>query len=257
MASPSQREILEAVTALARQYPAPLADEQLADAARIADHVSIVIARARADGRLLDLCGGIGLFSVSCAALGMQVTLVDDFQDSNNRPVADEALRLHRSRGVTVIQADVLTDPLAQVPAGCLDVLTCFDALEHWPKNPRSILHRAMSWLKPGGLFVLQTPNAVNLRKRLTVPLGIGDWSPFDHWYSDEVFRGHIREPSVRDLRKIAADLALNNVEILGRNWLGYSSRFGFARILTRLLDKPLRLRPTLCSNIYLIGRKP
>ena len=186
----------------------------------------------------------------------MRVTLIDDFGDSNNRPVAKEALRLHQKAGVRILAGDVATATFDIAPAS-IDVLTCFDALEHWHHNPRRILHSALAWLRPGGLLVSQTPNCVNLRKRLTVPFGIGKWSPFDNWYSEETFRGHVREPDVSDLRRIGADLRLEQIEILGRNWLGAIGRTGAVAAITRVIDKPLRLRPSLCSNIYLIGRKP
>ena len=43
-------------------------------------------------------------------------------------------------------------------------------------------------------------PNCVNLRKRLTVPLGRGKWSPMADWYEQPSFRGHVREPdALRD----------------------------------------------------------
>lgn len=252
----NRARIREAVADLARQYPPSLVDEQVADIDRIADHIALVADRVGTSVELLDLCGGIGLFSVGCAAVGMRVTLVDDFGDSNNRPIARETLRIHEKLRVRVLAGDVATSQFDVAPAS-IDVLTCFDALEHWHHNPRRILHTAFSWLRPGGLLVLQTPNCVNLRKRITVPLGKGKWSPFDHWYREDTFRGHVREPDVSDLRRIGADLGLEQIEILGRNWLGLIGRSGLVLAMTRLIDQPLRLRPSLCSNIYLVGRKP
>jgi hypothetical protein len=63
--------------------------------------------------------------------------------------------------------------------------------------------------LKPGGLFFLRAPNCVILRKRITVPLGVGKWSSMDEWYEREMFGGHIRGPDVGHLRYIARDLGL------------------------------------------------
>jgi hypothetical protein len=96
----------------------------------------------------------------------------------------------------------------------------------------------------------------VNIRKRITIPLGMGKWSPMTEWYEAEVFRGHVREPDVGDLRYIAEDLGLIDTKVMGRNWLGYESRFGWVRSLTPLADQLLRLFPSLCSDLYLIGRK-
>ena len=75
-------------------------------------------------------------------------------------------------------------------------------------------------------------------------------------WYETEVFRGHVREADVSDLLYIAKDMRLAEVRIVGRNWLGYFSNNAGIRIAARLFDYPLRLRPQLCSDIYMLGKK-
>ena len=167
----------------------------------------------------------------------------------------DAALELHRSLGVTVEARDPLVKGFA-FPPESLDAVTCFDSMEHWHRSPRQLFASIRAALVPGGLFVLGVPNCVNLRKRITVPFGRGKWSQMSHWYETEIFRGHVREPDVDDLHYIARDMRLADVEILGRNWAGYAGS-RLVRTLTALVDRPLRLRPTLCSDLYLVGRKP
>ena len=104
---------------------------------------------------------------------------------------------------------------------------------------------------------MLGVPNCVNLRKRIMVPCGFGAWSLMKDWYEPPVFRGHVREPSVGDLRYIAQDMNLTNVSILGRNWLGYVSRYKTVRAITPLVDGFLAHFPSLCADIYLLGTKP
>jgi len=111
--------------------------------------------------------------------------------------------------------------------------------------------------MNPLGRFVLAVPNCVNLRKRLTVPLGRGKWSSMKDWYEPESFRGHVREPDVQDLECIAKDLKLQNVRVVGRNWLGHQSTSKLIRTLTGLVGPLIQLRPSLCSDIYLVGEKP
>jgi hypothetical protein len=103
---------------------------------------------------------------------------------------------------------------------------------------------------------VLGVPNSVNARKRLTVPFGKGAWSPMEEWYEQSEFHGHVREPDVSDLRYIASDMGLREIQIIGRNWLGYYGRPA-VRAITTLADPLLRLRPSLCSDLYLLGRAP
>jgi hypothetical protein len=78
--------------------------------------------------------------------------------------------------------------------------------------------------------FILGTPNCVNLRKRITVPLGRAKWSQVEDWYERPAFQGHAREPDHDDCRYIARDLALRDIRLIGRNWLGRTSPHAWIR---------------------------
>jgi hypothetical protein len=121
----------------------------------------------------------------------------------------------------------------------------------------QKLCSQVLAKLKPGGRFVLGVPNCVNLRKRLTAPLGSGKWSSIADWYEEPIFRGHVREPDVDDLLYIARDMGLVGVRVKGGNWLGISSPRRSVKIATRLIDYPLRLMPAFCANLYLVGHKP
>jgi SAM-dependent methyltransferase len=215
--------------------------------------VQLVADRYGTAARVCDVGGGIGLFSLGCAVLGMQVTLVDDFGDPVNAAFGPDVLTLHRDRGVRIISRDVIEQGIVFEPSS-FDAITSFDSIEHWHHSPRRLLHGLTTALSPGGALVLGAPNRVNLRKRLTTPFGHNAWSPFDEWYLPDRFRGHVREPTVGEFRRIARDLELTEVEIFGRNWLGLTHTERTTRALTRLADRPLRRWPSLCSDIYLLG---
>lgn len=257
---------------LAQRFPAPLVQAQLKDVGRISFQIRLVAERMGVDVSLCDIGSGLGLFPAACAKLGMRVTMMDDFghpfgegadvdsfrdaPDSVNYDLVAPTLEVHRSLGVRVEARDPLTAGFG-FPNRSLDVVTTFDSMEHWHHSPKRLFASVMEALKPGGLFVIGGPNAVNLRKRITVPLGRGKWTEMAHWYETQRFRGHVREPDVDDLRYIARDLGLTAVEVLGRNWSGYLSPRRSVRAATALVDPLLRLRPSLCSEIYLVGRKP
>jgi SAM-dependent methyltransferase len=253
---PTPQAIRGTLLELARQYPPDMADGQARDAERIAYHIELVAAGPNFPGRIADVGGGVGLFSVGCAALGMDSWLVDDFGDEINRQQGDGPLAVHRKHGVHVVKRNVVAEGLDFEPES-FDVITSFDSMEHWHQSPKALFAQIRRLLKPGGLFVLGVPNCVSLRKRISVPLGVGKWSDMKYWYEEPFFRGHVREPDVDDLHYIARDMKLENVRITGRNWLGYYSRFGLVRALTPAADLPLRWFPSLCSDIYLVANKP
>jgi 2-polyprenyl-3-methyl-5-hydroxy-6-metoxy-1,4-benzoquinol methylase len=253
--SVSVKGLERTLRSIALKYPADLVQSQLSDVTRIAFNIDLVLSRQGQDVTICDLAGGIGLFSVGCAALGMKSILVDDFGDAINLRVGDAVLDLHRSYGVQVIKRNIVTQGIDFAP-DTIHAVTCFDAMEHFPRSPKTLFASVMRALSPGGLFVLAVPNCVNLRKRITVPLGMGKWSSMQDWYESERFRGHVREPDVEDLHYIARDIGLRDTTILGRNWLGYRNTRRAQRLLTRTSDRLLQLYPPVCSNIYLVGRK-
>jgi SAM-dependent methyltransferase len=158
--------------------------------------------------------------------------------------------------GVQIIKRDCVTVSI-EFPENTFDVVTSFDSIEHWHGSPKPALHALNRALRPGGLFLIGVPNCVNLRKRLTVPCGYGRWCSIQDWYEAPTFRSHVHEPDVGELLYIARDLDLCDVGIYGRNWLGYSNQQrAIVRAGTFLVDHLIRVRPSLCSNIYLAGRK-
>jgi SAM-dependent methyltransferase len=253
--APDTDIIEQTLIAIAMEYPPALVDGQRSDIPRVAFNIGLVLNRKDRRISLCDLGGGIGLFSVGCAALGMKSVLIDDFGDEVNDQFGDAIFEIHKSYGVEVIRADVTSGTLPLQPCS-MDAVTCFDSMEHWHRSPKPLLASVMRILKPEGVFVLGVPNRANLRKRVSVPLGYGKWSSMEDWYEPLKFRGHVREPDVDDLGYIARDMGLVDWQIYGRNWMGYSSPRRLVRLATYICDGPLRLFPSMCGEIYLVGKK-
>lgn len=238
---------------IALQYPPDLVAAQLSDVNRIAFHIRLIRERIPDHAAVCDVGGGVGLFSIGCAALGMDVLLIDDFADNLNERYGSSILDLHRRNGVQIITSDVLEAPPRLKPAS-LNAVTSFDVLEHLHHSPRPLLRSMVEALLPGGTFLIATPNCANLRKRVMGVFGKIQWSEFDSWYNEPTFRGHVREPDINDLRAVAHDLKLEQVRLFGRNWLGYENTSPLVRMATWLADDLLVRRPSLCSNLYLLG---
>ena len=242
-----RRTLVELVDA----YPAPLRSSQHDDVPRHLFHLEQVY---RPGTALADLGGGLGLFSPACATLGMATWLVDDFADPVNQSFDIDSLGIHRRAGVRVISTRVLEWGRHFADAS-LDVVTCFDSLEHWHHSPRPVFREVRRVLRPGGILFFSTPNAANLRHRVKLLIGRSNWSHFEDWYFPDEFRGHVREPILADLLRILDDLGLERRATWGRNWLGNPS--GFRRIASNAVDRGLRPFPTLCKNLYVLAAKP
>jgi len=117
--------VFDVLNKIARQYPADMVAGQIRDIPRIAFNISISLPSSPGlltenckSVEICDLGGGIGLFSVGCAALGVKrAVLIDDFNDPINHSVGDSVLEIHRGHGVQVISRDVLDKGIADLAA--------------------------------------------------------------------------------------------------------------------------------------------
>ena len=182
--------------------------------------------------------------------------MIDDRGDAGFYDPADQRHGIPEAYGITALQSDVLEDTWT-FPDASLDAVTSFDSMEHWHSSPKKLFQSIVTSLKPGGWMILGVPNAANLKKRIEALFGFTEWSAMEDWYESPRFRGHVREPTVRDLRYIGRSLGLRDIQILGFNWLGHGNPSGIVAKMTPLVDAVLRLRPSLCSDIYLLAQRP
>ncbi|MDW8468883.1 MAG: class I SAM-dependent methyltransferase [Burkholderiales bacterium] len=244
-------------------YPDELRKGQRSDVGRIFYHVNLVRSLVGSSGRplsecaIMDVGGGIGLFSIACKALGFgKVILVDDFRDPINDELGDGILNLHRSRGIEVYMCDVAANGVPPAMAD-LDVVTLlFDTIEHWHHSPKRALHQLVAMLRSHGWIIIGVPNCVNLRKRITVPFGRGKWSQMADWYERERFRGMCANRMWRISCYIARDLGLKNVRIIGRNWAGFESPTAIVRWATRTRGPTVANTAVALSESYMLGQK-
>jgi SAM-dependent methyltransferase len=237
------------------EFPAALRQMSVEGKTRVLWQIEIVVKNVPVGGRVVDLGAGAIPFMAVLQRLGYKTTIIDDFGDDTLRDVGI-VLDQFRRMGVEVRNEDILAPGFTIGAPDSIDMVTTHDSMEHWHNSPKRLFRHIWQSLKPCGTLWVGVPNAVNLRKRLTVPFGRGSWSHMRDWYEQETFRGHVREPVVADLHYIARDLKAARHEVLGRNWLGYINPSPFVRSITPFIDVPLRLRPSLCSDIYVLAHK-
>jgi len=237
------------------EYPHEFRPILKGNKARIIWQVAVVRQHVRSGGRIVDIGSGIVPFMLICQKLGYQTVVIDDLEDATYKTDASSSvLKIFRESGMECITADAFTDSLDGLED--LELVTSHDSMEHWHNSPKRMFHKFWSKMNDGAFFFLGVPNCVNLRKRITVPFGRGKWSQMTDWYEPDVFRGHVREPDVDDLRYIARDLKASSIQIMGRNWIGYRHTSRFIRTVTPVIDRTMQFFPSICSDIYLLARK-
>lgn len=212
--------------------------------------------------RIVDLGGGASNFTAVLSRMGLEASLVDDFGGGGGVDTRDLAwLDVYRELGVKVYSQDLLSQPLP-FPAESVDVLTCFHSLEHWHHSPRRLFAEIQRILRPEGYIVLATPNAVNLRKRIYAVVGLNPAPDLMTWYKGDVYRGHVREPSVADLHRLLDMNGFRALSTYGRNFIGQESHalsFLPRKVrwtLARGSQGVLAFFPSLCSDIHVVGQK-
>ena len=83
---------------------------------------------------------------------------------------------------------------------GPYDVVVFAEVMEHLYTAPELVLTYLRHLLVPGGLLVLQTPNAASLSKRVKLACGV---NPFERIRADRSNPGHYREYTLRELLEV------------------------------------------------------
>jgi 2-polyprenyl-3-methyl-5-hydroxy-6-metoxy-1,4-benzoquinol methylase len=146
-------------------------------------------------------------------------------------------------------------------PAPALhDVVVMAEVLEHLHTAPSLVLDCLSTLLEPGGLFVLQTPNAAALGKRLAMVRGRNPFEPIRETIENP---GHFREYTQDELALIFTSAGYQVEEVCLTNYWSSStlatarnngSSLGFlkARILAAVSDQV----PSLRQGVTVIARK-
>lgn len=249
----SSSTILEKLREVQRCYPPEILESTLVQTERDTFKIELIANRVPVGARVCDIGGGLGPPIIVCKLLGMDATLIDDFRDDINLSLGEAQWGAFRKYGVRVIEQDAFNGGLRLDES--FDAITCFAAIEHQHNSPKRALHSMMDHLVPGGLFIVSGPNAVDIMKRIQTPLGTAQWSGMDEWYEAKEFRGHVRELRLPDFHYIARDLGLVDCEIIGRNWIW--NRDGIKKTILKNLGVLLQRWPSVCTEIFMIGRKP
>ena len=128
--------------------------ERMMDTAR--DYVAMThrVFGSLSGRRLLDVGAGIGCFVEAASQAGAEVTALD---------IRESATRFVRATGHEAHTA--LLPDFAEEHAGRFDVVTAWNVIEH-DDDPRRFVAGAFALLRPGGSFLLETPDNFHAFKR-------------------------------------------------------------------------------------------
>lgn len=106
---------------------------------------------------------------------------------------------------------------------GPYDIVVFAEIIEHLYTAPELVLGYLKAILAPHGLLLVQTPNAVALRKRVKMLLGR---NPFERIRVDRRNPGHFREYTVHELREVISGVGFSIESV----WMKYYFDARYAR---------------------------
>lgn len=176
----------------------------------------VVLRYLEAESKILDFGSGPCDVTAVIQKLGFNCSACDDLQDNwhkinNNR---DKILSFAKEIGINF---NVITDNFINFEKNSFDMLMMNAVLEHLHDSPRELLNNLLEFVCPNGVIFITIPNAVWIRNRVKVFFGKTNYPRFDlyYWYPEK-WRGHVREYTKDDLKKICEYLNLDIIELRG-----------------------------------------
>ena len=147
--------------------------------------------------------------------------------------------RYHRPGEWPHLECDLNDPAFDWEAAGRQDVVILAEVIEHLYSPPHRLLAALAGVLAPGGLLVIQTPNAASLEKRLKLAAGRNPYAMIRDNPRDP---SHFREYTVAELRQLATETGYSVAAISVRNYFRPASLPGRVnRILGAFLPATLR----------------
>ncbi|OAQ41551.1 hypothetical protein A5893_00085 [Pedobacter psychrophilus] len=129
------------------------------------------------------------------------------------------------------------------------DLIICAEVMEHLYTSPKILFKNLSHLLNKEGLLIIQTPNAVALRKRLALFFGK---NPFEMLRENLENPGHFREYTAKELVDLGKENGLIIEHFIFDEYFEYPSTLSkFYRSFKAIIPKNLK------SGITIVFKKP
>jgi len=250
-------------TQLAREYP--FLDHELGHHRLLID-LGLKYLPEAVPTTVLDIGTGRGICPRFFARLGHRSITLDFPVTGTN-----EALNSAAMAGVETHECDCSSQPFP-VESDSVDCVYLVDVIEHFPHSPKFLLEEIYRVLRPGGVLIDSTFNALRLTVRLKMLLGYSNWPRVGDYYDSPFHGGHHHEYTEAELTYVHVRAGLRNIEVqlVERNSLyvgvGFDSLQSGLRkpgeekpklqLARKLLYAATQLSPSLKSHMYLVSQK-
>ena len=195
-------------------------------------------------GRTLDIGSGGD-------AMGVSEWLRDEYGADPHVVDFESAVELGRQKGLTAHACDVDRDPLPFEDAS-LDLVIFASIIEHL-YNPHLALEEIARVVKPGGLLLLEAPNAVAFGRRIRTLLGRSPFQQFND-YNARQGKAYMKLCSVFYTAEEAERLLAGTYKILERSYTMHAPRQSWAKAGVR--KAVARVIPNAADAFAIVARR-
>mgnify|MGYP000734067666 CR=1 FL=1 len=201
--------------------------------------------------RYLDLGCGDGNFTLEIANLveAREIVGVD---------ISEQALSLAQRKDVKTFKVDLENDHLP-FPDNYFDLVTAIEIVEHL-RTVDNLLMQTFRVLRPGGFFVIATPNLGSWINRLLLLLGYQPMhtEPSKRYHvglprgvrEKSSYAGHVNLMTVKALCSL---LKVYNFVIVDKQGIHWHVKYGVLDVIDRFFSKI----PSLAHDIAILAQKP
>ncbi len=195
-------------------------------------------------GKCLDVGGG---GDVSDLAGTITASFADELHAVELEAHVEQAER----KGIVASQCDVDSEPLPYQDA-CFDIILFTSVIEHL-YNPDHITSEIARVLKPGGLLVIETPNAVALGRRLDVLAGKNPFRFFNQYNALES-RAPMVNCSVFYTAEEIRLLLAEHFDIVETRYTMHTPSVNIVKAALR--EMAYRLAPRMADCFFVVARR-
>ncbi|HOI30225.1 MAG TPA: class I SAM-dependent methyltransferase [Melioribacteraceae bacterium] len=158
--------------------------------------------------KILDVSAGFAIPSRVLQKMGYNISVTDSPEIAGHK-----ICELHSKRFNYTPINNLETDELP-FDENSYEVIMWLATIEHIQNSPRRILDWFYRILKPGGILIIDTPNILDLKKRLTFLCGSSFMPDIKYIFHQKYHSGHHREYTREDLEYVITQCKFKMVEL-------------------------------------------
>lgn len=212
--------------------------------------------------RILDMGTGIALLPLALRLAGFRADGIDlfIFPETGNEMFKqnniEELEKTWKEAGCRVHKYDMAV-PLPPELRGTADIVLSNATIEHL-KDPKTLLVNCRALLTSGGYFILSTPNAATLLKRIRFLFGKSpNWPIADFFNAGESFTGHWREYTRSEISYMCSAVGFEVVKVETKDVLTpWKRELNIRKNLRALIARLARCVPLAREMHFVLCRK-